>query len=139
MTSEREATDDKPHHVQGTSAIEWLAAAVGALLLVGMIGYMTVLGFKETEGTPLITLTAVETIHRGDSYIVKFEVKNLGDQTASALVVRAVLTQNESEIETSELTIDYLPSRSVQYGGFFLRHDPKLYHLELIPVGYLDP
>lgn len=139
MSESSNAEESSSRKAQGTSVVEWLAAGIGAVLFAVMIGYMIVVGLKEAEGVPTVRISAEAPVRQGDTFLVRFEARNEGNQTASGLVVRATLSQGETEIETSEVTIDYLPTGSTRSGGFFFKHDPQAYSLELAPVGYLDP
>jgi len=139
MSESSKTEESIPRSAQGTSEIEWLAAGVGAALFAAMIGYMIVVGLKEAEGVPSVRISTEAPVRHGDTFLVRFDARNEGNQTASGLVVRATLFQGETEIETSEVTIDYLPTDSTRSGGFFFKHDPQAYSLELAPVGYLDP
>ena len=136
--------DNKPkddtHTAQGTSVVEWLAAAAGACVFIAMIGYMLFMSLSgEMDGAPVIKLSSSAVTRQNDIYLVTFQAENTGKQTASSLVVKATLFSGDNAVETSEATIDYLPSKSIGSGGFFFRHDPNTHRLELTPVSYLDP
>jgi len=132
--------DDDDRTAQGTSVVEWLAAGAGAFVFVAMISYMSFLSLSgQTGSAPVIKLSSTTTARQNDAYLVTFQAENLGRQTASALVVRATLFNGTDAVETSEATIDYLAGTSIASGGFFFRHDPGAYRLELTPVSYLDP
>lgn len=124
---------------QGTSVVEWVAAAVGAVLFVAMIGYLVQLGFQDIEGVPQIELSAQPAIRQGSSHLVGFKATNVGKATALNLVVAATLYDGEEEIEHKEATIDYLPMQSSRSGGFIFAHDPADYRLRIAASSYLDP
>jgi uncharacterized protein (TIGR02588 family) len=124
---------------QGTSLLEWCVAAVGGLLFIAMIGYMAIEGLETGDGPPQIEIVASPPVQKGSIYIIGFEARNVGDQTAAGVVVRATLSQGGQDVETSEVTVDYLPSGSTRSGGFFFAHDPSAYEVQVRPVGYLDP
>jgi uncharacterized protein (TIGR02588 family) len=129
----------KLRKAQGTSVIEWIAAGIGGLLFTIMIAYMIVAGMDDKDGVPSIEIVSATPVRQGSAFIIKFEARNIGNQTASGLVVKATLSRGETEIETAEATIDYLPTGSTRSGGFFFKHDPKDYVLDVIPVSYADP
>jgi uncharacterized protein (TIGR02588 family) len=139
MTDNDKQDGGKRRTVQGTSAIEWLAAGIGGLMFSVMIAYMVIAGLDETDGVPSIEIEAAAPVRQGRVFIVRFDARNVGSQTASGLVVKATLSRGETEIETAEATIDYLPTGSTRSGGFFFQHDPKDYVLDVIPVSYADP
>ena len=88
---------------------------------------------------PSVRISAEAPVRQGDTFLVRFAARNEGNQTASGLVLRATISQGENEIETSEVTIDYLPTGPTRTGGFFFKQDPQAYSLEMAPVSYLDP
>lgn len=133
-----DSDDDKPVD-QGTSTIEWLAAAIGAILFIVMIGYMTYIGFGAVDGSPKIELTTEAPVRQANVFHVGFVANNSGEATATNLVVRAVLTESDTEVESREVTIDYLPMQSARSGGFFFEHDPAKYKLMVTATAYLDP
>jgi uncharacterized protein (TIGR02588 family) len=124
---------------QGTSVLEWCVAAVGGLLFIAMIGYMAIEGVQTGDGPPQIEIIATRPVHKGDVFIIGFEARNVGDQTAAGVVVRATLSQGGQNVEMSEVTVDYMPSGSMRSGGFFFVHDPSDYELQIRSVGYVEP
>lgn len=124
---------------QGTSALEWAVAAIGGLLFLLMVSYMVIDGLDTSERQPEIQIVASNAFRQGDGFAVRFDATNIGDQTASSLIVRATLYQGDRELETADVTIDYLPGRSMASGGFWFLHDPAQFKLEIRAVSYLDP
>ena len=124
---------------EGTSAIEWVTAAVGAVLFVAMIGYMAYVGLREVQGSPRIELTTSAPVQQDDTFHVGFVATNSGEVTATGLVVRAVLTDGDKDVESREVTIDYLPTQSSRKGGFFFEQDPGRYKLAVTATAYMEP
>lgn len=133
-----EADDDRPVE-QGTSVVEWAAAAVGAVLFVAMIGYLALLGFQDVDGVPQIDLASSSPIRQGTHYLVEFTATNQGKATALSVTVEATLHDGEKEVERRETTIDYLPPQSSRSGGFIFRRDPAQLQLRLNASSYLHP
>ena len=138
MTDDKKP-DQSDRTQEGTSTLEWVAAAVGAVLFVAMIGYMAYIGLKAPDGTPRIEVSSSPPVHEDGIYVVEFHATNVGTSTASAVVIRATLSRGGQEVETAEVTIDYLPTQSERSGGFFFRNDPAAHELELAAIGYVDP
>lgn len=132
------ASDDAPVD-KGTSPVEWIAAACGAILFLAMIGYMTYAGFHEVEGAPHVELTTQSPVAQGNRFLVRFTATNLGQATATSLTLRATLAEGDTEIESQEVTIDYLPMRSSRAGGFFFSRNPEKLRLSVVATSYLDP
>jgi uncharacterized protein (TIGR02588 family) len=104
-----------------------------------MISYMVHVGFGEVDGLPRVELATEAPIRQGPSFHVRFVANNTGDATATNLVVRGVLLENGTEVESREVTIDYLPMKSSRGGGFIFAHDPARYRLTVTAASYLDP
>lgn len=84
--------------------------------------------------------TTVETVEKLKSgYVVKFKVKNDGEYSAAAAVIKGELKEGEKAVETSTTTVAYVPSFSTRDGGVFFTKNPKDYKLELRATGYTEP
>ena len=75
----------------------------------------------------------------GEGYLVKFRVKNTGDQTAASLTVEGELKNGAEIVETSAATLTYAPSHSEREGGLFFSKNPNQYQLEIRSKGYEKP
>lgn len=99
--------------------LEWLIAAVGIVLVVGNFGY---LGWRAAqEKTPpsfVAEIASVEPSNQG--FLVRINVKNNGGTPVADLRLIATFSGTE---KSSEVMIDYLPSRSNRTAGF-LTNDP---------------
>jgi uncharacterized protein (TIGR02588 family) len=81
----------------------------------------------------------IDVTRAGAAFVVRFELRNGGDETLSNLRVTARLSDADSVIESASTMIDYLPAHSAHRGGFYLRHDPDRYTLAIAPEGYQAP
>ena len=63
---------------------------------------------------------------------------NTGSQSMAALTIEGRLIKNGSE-EIRRAQLDYLPSRSKNYVGFFFTSDPRTGTLQFQPSGYQQP
>jgi uncharacterized protein (TIGR02588 family) len=88
---------------------EWLVAGFGVLVVlatVGFLGYEAVLG-GETPPDIVNRVTAMRPTPGG--YLVQVEVRNRGGETTAALTLEGTLKEGGRELETSEVTLDYVP------------------------------
>ena len=122
-----------------TSPWEWVVGVVSALLVLGAAGFMMYEGFTAPESPPRITLQVDTVIEAEHGYVVEFRASNEGYSTAAGLLVQGELKSDTGTVETSEATIDYVPSQSHRSGGLFFSEDPRRYTLELRPKGYDRP
>jgi uncharacterized protein (TIGR02588 family) len=139
MSGQSEKNTEAKTTKQGTSGLEWGVAAIAGVLFVVMVGYMVVEGFATAENRVEIQIIASPAVRQGNAFAVRFDARNIGNQTASSLVVRATLSEGDREVETAEVTIDYLPGRSSAFGGFWFSNDPSRLKVDIRAVSYLDP
>lgn len=126
-------------HAPPTSKWEWAVAALGAALVAGAIGYLVYHALTIGEGVPEVVVEHAGTRAVQGGHIVRFLARNRGSTTAASLRIEGALLRDSSVVETSEATLDYLPSFSERQGGLFFREDPGRYELRLVPKGYADP
>lgn len=123
----------------GTSAGEWIVAAVSGLLVLGAMGVLLHEAITERPTPPRIEVAVDSVARSGSGYVAEFTARNSGNQTAAGLSIAGELRSDTGSVERSEVTIDYLPARSTIRGGLFFREDPRRYVLEIRPLGYGEP
>jgi uncharacterized protein (TIGR02588 family) len=119
--------------------LEWIVALVGLILVSGSIGFLVYQAITRNASPPdiILNISSITTISNG--YLVKFQAINKGESTAKGLIVEGQLKDGNEEIETSETTLDYLPSHSKREGGLFFTKDPRQFELRLRALGYEQP
>lgn len=133
------ALDEQPPKTDKISIWEWLAALIGLISVVAVIGFILYRGIAGSEAPPEVEIRT-ETVERvGDAYLVRFSAYNRGGETASTLVLEAELSRGAEKTETSQVTISYLPADSIRRGGFYFRQDPRQFKLQTRVVGYQEP
>ncbi len=95
-----------------TPALEWIAAGIGALLLLFLL---VVIGREAIDGEaaelPVIEVAVTGIAPSGSGHVVSFEARNRTDGTAAAVEIEGVLKAGGAEIESSSATIDYVPGK----------------------------
>jgi len=109
---------------------------LGVLGILGFLGYEAVAG-DTTAPDPLIRVTDVQSV--GGGYLAQLEVRNRGGDTAAGLTIEGTLTRGGREVETSDVTLDYLPGGSVREAGLFFTQNPRQGQLELRALGFQEP
>lgn len=122
-----------------TSTWEWVMAAVGLLLVVGSIGFMIYEGIWGDHSSPAVRIRVDSITATGNGYLVTFRATNSGGSTAEGLTIEGQLRNDGQSIETSETTLDYLPSHSERKGGLFFTRNPRDLQLSIRALGYEDP
>ena len=117
----------------------WVAAAVGLILVGGSAGFLLYQQFANDHTPPLMEIKVESVVPSGEGYVVKISVTNQGSAVASGLVIEGVLSDKSSAVETSTITIDYVPSGSQRQAGLYFTRDPGRFNLQILPKGYVDP
>lgn len=117
---------------------EWVVAALGLFVVLCTLGLLTyeVIAGDTSVPDPLVRVTGVQEVRGG--YLAQVEAFNRGGDTAAGLTIAGTLKQNGQDIETSEVTLDYLPGQSLREAGLFFSEDPRRYRLELRALGYQE-
>lgn len=129
---------DERSRGDGAAPLEWVAAVVSALIVLGAAGFLVHEGLTEPGTPPRVTLTVDSVVAAGGGFLVEFQARNDGGRTAGGLTVEGEVRAG-GETETSEVTIDYLPAEGVQRGGLYFTLDPRSGELRLRPRGYKRP
>jgi uncharacterized protein (TIGR02588 family) len=119
--------------------LEWTVAAFGLLIVLATLGVLTyqALGAGESPADIVNRVVAVRPVTGG--HLVQVEVRNNGGETTAGLIVKGTLKQGERDVETSEVTLNYVPGRSTREAGLFFTENPQRYRLELRALGYQEP
>lgn len=123
---------------QATSPWEWVTAGVGGVMICAAIGYMVWSGLTAREGHPALELEPVATTQPGTSYVVEVLVRNQGSATAASAQIEGRIMGPDGPLETSEATVDFVPSNSSRTAFLQFSEDPAG-RLELRVKGMAQP
>lgn len=140
MTEEKsETANDDQKSRKETTVWEWFIAAAGLILVLAALGTTLYRAVTEESTPPKLEITVNQIVPTDNGYLVKFLVKNTGNQTAAALTVEGELKQGEETAETSTATLAYAPANSERRGGLFFRNNPQQFDLQIRATGYEEP
>ncbi|WP_265499719.1 hypothetical protein [Paracoccus beibuensis] len=122
-----------------TSALEWAVALLGAAIIAGTVGFMIRHGLTHPATAPDVVVSPGMPRQVSGGYLVEFTAFNRGNTTAASLTIKGSLTDGNRIIETSEVTLDYLPQRASRTGGLFFQNDPAQHDLSAEAGGYVAP
>ena len=129
-----EGSAERAKHRRGhASPWEWVAAGVSAVVVLSVIGLML---YEAVTGSGLPPEMNVEVT---GGYLVQFDVRNTGERTGAEVTVEGELRSGEQVVESSQVTIDYVPAEAVRSGGLFFTRDPAAHSLEVRVLGYDEP
>ncbi|MGI8639900.1 MAG: TIGR02588 family protein [Pyrinomonadaceae bacterium] len=122
-----------------TPVWEWIVAAVGLILVVGSLGLTLYRAVIEESTPPILAISVEEIVPTPNGYLVKFRVKNTGNQTAAALTIEGELKRGAESVETSTASLAYAPANSEREGGLFFTKNPNEFELNIRALGYEKP
>lgn len=133
-------TSDRPKKPpDDTPVTEWIVVALGAVLVVGAVGYMTWFGLTRQDGPPRLVVTATSIEAAPEGFTVAFTAHNAGAATAATVLVSGELWDGGRMVAVSRTMLDYVPEKSDRRGGLFFTLDPRQYRLVLRAEGYSEP
>lgn len=122
-----------------TPLVEWLAAAVGLILVVATLVLIASEAFMADPSPPQVEVRAVEVRSSGAGFLVMVEARNVGGSPAAGVLVEGELERPDAPPETAEANFDFIPDHSARRGGLFFETDPRLGRLALRAKGYAEP
>lgn len=122
-----------------TPLLEWILGALGAVLFIVGIGYLTLEGLRGNDRPAEVVFTVDEILPAGEGFLVRYTAHNRGTQTLAELHVKAEIIAGGTVMDESQSTLDFLPGHSSRVGGFYLREDPNRYRMEIRAQGYQEP
>jgi uncharacterized protein (TIGR02588 family) len=122
-----------------TSPWEWVAALIGAALIVGIVGFLVVEALREGATPPRIEIEVVDISRSEAGHLVQIQVLNRGEATAAQLVVEGQLRRGDETVETATITLTFAPAGSSRSAGLIFENDPAEHDLKLRAQGYEAP
>jgi uncharacterized protein (TIGR02588 family) len=139
MSDKRASSKEGRPKQDDTSLWEWVAALIGAALVVGIVGFLVIEALRERSTPPQIEIEVVE-ISKGDAgHLVQIQVLNRGEATAAQLVLEGQLRRDGENVESSTITLSFAPAGSSRSAGLIFENDPAEYELLLRAQGYEAP
>ncbi len=137
--SEEKSSQNKSAEEHKIPVLEWIAAAVGFVLVSGAIGFVFYQALFFESKPPNISIT-IESVTPNDAgYLVAFKAANDGDKTAASVAIEGELKSGDESVEKSGVTIGYVPSYSETNGGLFFSKNPQEFDLKIRATGYQQP
>ncbi len=122
-----------------TSFLEWTMAAIGLIVVVFSIGYISYQSIVKDNKPPDLVVEVDSISKQTSGYLVEFRVENKGDETAANVVVEGAIKNGGEDVEKKSTTINYVASGSEQKAGLFFTENPEKYQLEIKAIGYENP
>ena len=117
----------------------WGIALLGLALVLGSIAFTLYEAAAGDSSPPDVTVRVDSILQTRNGFLVEFRAINEGGSTAEGLIVEGELRNGTESVETSNTTIEYVPSHSEREGGLYFTSDPRQYELRLRAKGYEKP
>lgn len=125
---------------KGASPLEWIAAGIGALVLLAMLGLIGVQALRPAEKEPpRLEVRPGALVSARGQHVVTVEVVNDSPQAAGSVEIEGVLKRGEEELETSSASLAFVPGHSKRSAGLIFTKDPRTLTLEVRATGYEEP
>lgn len=121
-----------------TPILEWIAAAIGLIVLLATLGFVGSEALRPDETPPQIVVERLGVQQTAAGYLVRIRATNRGGSAAAQVLVEGEL-KGAGEPETAEATFDFIADRSSRDGGLFFETDPRRGDLALRAKGYAAP
>jgi uncharacterized protein (TIGR02588 family) len=122
-----------------TPLAEWIAAGLGLLLTLAVIGFLVVEGVRARGAAPDLSVEGGAAVRGAGGFSVPVTVRNAGHATAAAVQVSGTLARGGAVVERRGATFAYVPGRGQASGGLIFERDPAGFELTLRAEGYEDP
>ena len=117
----------------------WATAFLGFVLVFGSIAFMLYEAAAGDSSPPDVAVHVESILPMRNGFLVRFRVINEGGSTAEGVAIEGELRNGVEHLETSDTTIEYVPSHSEREGGLFFSADPRQYDLRIRAKGYEKP
>lgn len=125
--------------IERTPLAEWTAAAIGAALTLGVVGYCIWEAVADDRGPPVLEVSAEPAKVVRGGHVVPLVVRNASRSTAAEVEVRGVLEQAGRVVEERHAVFAYVPGQGEARGGLVFERDPAAFDLTLSAEGYAEP
>lgn len=125
-------------HKEEVSRYEWLAAALGAIVFIGLVGYFGREALRDEPGPPDIAVQVDSVTRASAGWIAHLSATNSGGAATSVRIV-GELTRGDTVVETSDVALDLIGRRSTQSVGLYFSLDPAQHVLRVRPVSFVMP
>ena len=121
------------------NAVEWTVFAASVAVIAATVALLVGGSFDSRRMPPDLHLEAGTPVRSSGGYAIPITVSNRGDDTAEQALIEVALMKESREVETSELTIAFVPGRSRREGWVIFRTDPRCCALRLRTVSFELP
>jgi uncharacterized protein (TIGR02588 family) len=121
-----------------TPLLEWISAAIGLAITLGILGYLGSQLRSQREPIPALSVAVERIVNGPDGYTAEIMIRNASPATAAHVHVEGTL-QTGNEVRRSFALLDYVPGHSTRRAGLAFDEDPSGGNLDVRVIGYTEP
>lgn len=121
-----------------TPLTEWVAASLGLVLTLAVVGYTVWEALIRDDGQPRLGIEAQPAIVTPSGYLVPIIVTNASPATAAEVVVAGRL-QGPGRFEERRVRFAYVPGRGQVRGGLVFQAEPEPGAVAYVIEGFVEP
>lgn len=134
------AVDGKAHGTAATAPlVEWIAAALGALLLATALAVVLREAVTRPRAAARVELAVRSVSPHTGQHLVRVAVHNRGGTPVEELEVEGRLQRGDGAVELSRARVASLAARTTRHVGLLFVADPRRGRLSLRVAGYAEP
>jgi uncharacterized protein (TIGR02588 family) len=118
---------------------EWAVGVLGLVLVSGTIGYMVFMALTEGQNPPDVLAHVEQIVPSKRGYLVQIKALNHGGKAAAEVTIEGTLKRGDEEVETSDITFDFVPPHSERTAGLVFTHNPQDFELDLRTISHREP
>jgi uncharacterized protein (TIGR02588 family) len=119
--------------------LHWIAAGLGAIVFLGVIGILLGYGLHEGGTPPVITVRSAPPARVAEGYAVVVTVENIGGSTAADIEIEGRTGTGGEDGTIARARLDYLPPGSSRKATLIFGRDPLASDLRVRTLGYRTP
>lgn len=121
------------------NVLEWIVFGVGAALVATLVIVLAHGAVTRRSSPPNLAIELGRATPASGGHTVPVTVLNTGGTTAGEVRVEVRLERDGTEVEKSELTLRFAPSKSRREGWVVFQHDPSCCRMTARPLGFERP
>ena len=131
--------DNEDEHSAANERIEWIVAAISAVIVLALFGFILFEAVTKTGDTPDIHFEIERGVAMSDGFALEVTAHNDGHVTVAGVQIEAEADLGGGESEVSSVTVDYLPAESGTEVGLVFSQEVDPERVRLRVLGYTYP
>lgn len=119
--------------------LEWTVFAAALAIVAGCVALLVMMMLRTKDAPPELVVTVGRAERVSSGFRIPVQVRNDGDETAEQVLIDVTLESAGEEMDRAELTIAFVPRRSVRHGFVVFGRDPQCCKITARATGFEVP